>query len=144
MMSHIVLQHIYNCNLGAGVCVCVRAVCLSGGDSVVGEWGDRRGEGGVSPCSCPKMKEASQDKNSQTWKRRVEREELKSWEKEEKWEGIWTGCICPGTWDLNSAHGGLAVVPSVSFLCRFENLLTSMSHVVCKFTGLGSAGCVWL
>lgn len=68
----------------------------------------------------------------------------KSWEKEEKWEGIWTGCICPGTWDLNSAHGGLAVLPSVSFLCSFENLSTSMSHVVCKFTGLGSAGCVWL
>lgn len=131
---------------------------LSSNTSIIVTWGlefvcarrvfERRGfcgggvrgpEGGRSPCSCPKMKEASQDKNSQTWKRRVEREELG---KGREVGGNLNWLHLSG--DLNSAHGGLAVLPSVSFLCSFENLSTSMSHVVCKFTGLGSAGCVWL
>lgn len=102
MMSHIVLQHIYNCNSGAAVCVLEwRRFC---GRVEREQWGEEE----VSPCSCPKMKEASPDKNSQTWKRRVERKSGRVGKRKRSGREceLAVSVHLSGDLGLNSAHGG--------------------------------------
>lgn len=61
---------------------------------------------GVSPCSCPKMKEASPDENSQTWKRRGE--ELGKGREVGGNENSLRPSICPQTRGLKLASGGIS------------------------------------